>query len=409
MAAVRKDNVFQAKGRRTAEEGQAMEEQKKMGKKRMANVELLRICSMLMIVLMHLLNHGKVLETVEKGSVSYYLTWTIFGISFVSISCYILISGYFLCEASFSFVRLLRLEGQVWFYSAALFIAAAVVLRQPLDMSSLIAAVFPILSCEYWFVTMYAGMLILSPFLNKLLLGLSRKQFRLLLGFLFVLFSLWPNVFFFSPALNFGGGSGVVWFVTVYLFGAYLKRFYVPDGRTARHFLHFLAAGLLIPASRFVIELLLATPLGKIGFLQDLMWGYSIFYEYNSVLVFSAAILLFIAFLNLHIKPGRLQRMILAAAPLSFGVYLLHDNPNVRGFVWETLNPSRLAGAWYLVPGVLLLAAAVFAVCALTEWLRKMIVSLPARLRKKNTVSRPGFSERACAALDEKLFRQNEM
>ena len=49
--------------------------------------------------------------------------------------------------------------------------------------------------------------------------------------------------------------------------------------------------------------------------------------------------------------------MILAAAPLSFGVYLLHDNPNVRGFVWETLNPSRLAGAWYLVPGVLLLAA----------------------------------------------------
>lgn len=95
MAAVRKDNAFQAKGRRTAEEGQAMEEQKKMGKKRMANVELLRICSMLMIVLMHLLNHGKVLETVEKGSVSYYLTWTIFGISFVSISCYILISGYF--------------------------------------------------------------------------------------------------------------------------------------------------------------------------------------------------------------------------------------------------------------------------------------------------------------------------
>ena len=48
MAAVRKDNAFQAKGRRTAEEGQAMEEQKKMGKKRMANVELLRICSMLM-------------------------------------------------------------------------------------------------------------------------------------------------------------------------------------------------------------------------------------------------------------------------------------------------------------------------------------------------------------------------
>ena len=66
--------------------------------------------------------------------------------------------------------------------------------------SSLIAAVFPVLSCEYWFVTMYVGMIVLSPFLNKLLTGLTQRQFRLLLGILFVLFSLWPNVFFFSPA-----------------------------------------------------------------------------------------------------------------------------------------------------------------------------------------------------------------
>jgi len=257
---------------------------------------------------------------------------------------------------------------------------------------------------------MYAGMLILSPFLNKLLLGLSRKQFRLLLGFLFVLFSLWPNVFFFSPALNFGGGSGVVWFVTVYLFGAYLKRFYVPDGRTARHFLHFLAAGLLIPASRFVIELLLATPLGKIGFLQDLMWGYSLFYQYNSVLVLAAALLLFIAFLNLEIRPGGLQRLILAAAPLSFGVYLLHDNPNWRGTLWEWINPSQMADKWYLVPGVLVLAAGIFLICALLEMLRKTAAGLPGRLRRNKEGGRKqGWLERKALKLDEKLLRENEM
>lgn len=384
-----------------------MEKQKNTGKERLPNVELLRICSMLMIVAMHVINHGNVLDTLQKGSVSYFLIWILFGISFVSISSYILISGYFLCETSFSFKRLFRLEGQVWFYSAALCIAAVLILRQPMDMSSLIAAVFPVLSCEYWFVTMYAGMLCLSPFLNKLLLGLSRKQFRLLLGFLFVLFSLWPNVFFFSPALNFGGGSGVVWFVTVYLFGAYLKRFYVPDGRTGRHFLHFLAAALLIPASRFAIELLLVTPLGKIGFLQDLMWGFSLFYQYNSVLVFAAALLLFVAFLNMEIKPGRLQRLILAAAPLSFGVYLIHDNPNWRGALWEWINPSRMAGKWYLVPGVLVLAAGIFLLCALLEMLRKTAASLPGRLRKNKEGI--GWLERQVRKLDEKLLRDNGM
>lgn len=314
--------------------GQTMETQKrKAGKERQANLELLRICSMLMIVMMHLLNHGKILETTAKGSLSYYLVWILFGISFVSISTYILISGYFLCEASFSFRRILKLEGQVWFYSVLLYLVSLVLLRQPFDMSSFIAAVFPVLSCEYWFVTMYVGMIALSPFLNKLLTGLTRRQFQLLICILFVLFSLWPNVFFFSPALNFG--SGVVWFLTVYLFGAYLKRFYRPDGKFGRHLLHFFAAAMLIPASRFLIELLLSTPLGKAGFLQDLMWGYSIFYEYNSVLVFAAAVLLFVAFLNLRIKPGR--------------------------------------------------------------------------LRRKEEAARPGCLERACAVLDEKLFRQNEM
>lgn len=340
-----KNNAFKPIGK-----GQIMETQKReAGKERQANLELLRIFSMLMIVMMHLLNHGKILETTARGSISYYLVWILFGISFVSISTYILISGYFLCETSFSFRRILKLEGQVWFYSVALYLASLLLLRQPFDMSSLIAAVFPVLSCEYWFVTMYVGMIVLSPFLNKLLTGLTQRQFRLLLVILFVLFSLWPNVFFFSPALNFGGGSGVVWFTTVYLSGAYLKRFYRPDGQFGRHLLHFFGAALLIPVSRFLIELLLSTPLGKIGFLQDLMWGYSIFYEYNSVLVFAAAILLFIAFLNLQIKPGRLQRMILAAAPLSFGVYLLHDNPQRKRLCLgnaESLPPGRS-----LVPG----------------------------------------------------------
>lgn len=328
----------------------------------------------------------------------------------MSISTYILISGYFLCETSFSFRRILKLEGQVWFYSVALYLASLLLLRQPFDMSSLIAAVFPVLSCEYWFVTMYVGMIVLSPFLNKLLTGLTQRQFRLLLAILFVLFSLWPNIFFFSPALNFGGGSGVVWFTTVYLSGAYLKRFYRPDGKFGRHLLHFFGAALLIPASRFLIELLLSTPLGKIGFLQDLMWGYSLFYQYNSVLVLAAALLLFIAFLNLEIRPGGLQRLILAAAPLSFGVYLLHDNPNWRGTLWEWINPSQMADKWYLVPGVLVLAAGIFLICALLEMLRKTAAGLPGRLRRNKEGGRKqGWLERKALKLDEKLLRENEM
>lgn len=66
-----KNNAFKPIGK-----GQIMETQKReAGKERQANLELLRIFSMLMIVMMHLLNHGKILETTARGSISYYLVW----------------------------------------------------------------------------------------------------------------------------------------------------------------------------------------------------------------------------------------------------------------------------------------------------------------------------------------------
>lgn len=65
-----KNNAFKPIGK-----GKIMETQKreagKAGKERQANLELLRIFSMLMIVMMHLLNHGKILETTARGSISY--------------------------------------------------------------------------------------------------------------------------------------------------------------------------------------------------------------------------------------------------------------------------------------------------------------------------------------------------
>ncbi len=375
---------------------------------RQLNLELLRILSMLMIVLMHLINHGGVLEWVEDGSPSYYLVWTLFGISFVAINCYVLISGYFLCESRFSFRRIAKTEGQVWFYSILLYLAAVFLFGQEIDISTLVSAVFPVLSCEYWFVTMYIGMLLLSPFVNRLLNGLSRGQFTVLLGICYLLFSVWPTVFFFSVGLNFGGGSGVVWFLVLYITGAYLRRFQGDLKKGSGH-RWLIAACLLalIPASRFAIEGILASPLGKIGFLQDLMWGYSIFYQYHSVLVLAASIALFLAFSELKIKRSGRTAWIGLVAPLTFGVYLLHDNPNLRGTLWGTLEPAGMCGKWYLIPVILGMALGLFAVCAAVEALRRGIFKGIETLLRRARKGKAGPIERLCARLDERIFRKN--
>lgn len=46
-------------------------------------------------------------------------------------------------------------------------------------------------------------------------------------------------------------------------------------------------------------------------------------------------------FQNIKIQGNRPKKIILAIAPLSFGVYLLHDSDFTRAFLWEKIALSR--------------------------------------------------------------------
>lgn len=189
----------------------------------------------------------------------------------------------------------------------------------------------------------------------------------------FVLVSAWPNIFYFSSALNTAGGVSIAWFLVVYLFGAYLRLYYVPDGRFGKRFLRAAAAALLIPVSRFVIEALLKTPLGKISILDDLMWGYSVFFTYSSMLVTAASVLLFAAFLNLKSPAGRAGVLINTVAGASFGVYLIHDHYYIRESLWTRIDGGAWIGKWYLLFACIGMIAAIYAGCTLIEFARQAI------------------------------------
>lgn len=57
-------------------------------------IDLLRIVSMAMIVVLHVLGHGKLLESVEAGSPKYYVLWFMETMAYCSVNCYGLVSGY---------------------------------------------------------------------------------------------------------------------------------------------------------------------------------------------------------------------------------------------------------------------------------------------------------------------------
>ncbi len=185
--------------------------------------------------------------------------------------------------------------------------------------------------------------------------------------------SAWPNIFFYSSTLNTAGGVSISWFLCVYIFGAYIRLYYKPDGKWVSKLILSIALMTALPLSRFFIEWLIKTPVGKLRMLEDLLWGYSVFYNYSSILVTITSILLFITFLNIKIESPTVSRWINIFAGASFGVYLIHDHAYIRENMWTFLKVYSWKGHWYMVPMAVIVTLLLYLAGSLIELLRKKL------------------------------------
>ena len=178
---------------------------------RQSNFELLRICSMLMIVALHILSHGGVSDKLEYGS-SYYFCFSIIrAISDVGVNCFVLLGAYFICEKKFSIVRIIKLETQVLVFSV-LGLGVVFFCGGKVQFNSIIRALTPTISGEYWFVTCYVILLIVAPLLNILISSLNKKQLEFSIVLLLIVFSVVPTVANWGKG-NFSSGNDLAWFI----------------------------------------------------------------------------------------------------------------------------------------------------------------------------------------------------
>ena len=76
-------------------------------KKRDNNLDLLRIISMLMVVCLHTVGWGGLVEgALVPGTANWYLGNAMQTLSLQAVNCFVLISGYFLCTAKFRLSKL---------------------------------------------------------------------------------------------------------------------------------------------------------------------------------------------------------------------------------------------------------------------------------------------------------------
>lgn len=335
-------------------------------KNRDANLDLFRIISMLLIIFLHSIDHSGVLERAEVSSnaMYFYVRFT-YALCQVCVNCYVMLSGYYLVTSTFRLQKLVALWMETVFYSFVLKLLFMVTVQDSVSIISLISCFFPILTGRYWFITIYVGMYLISPFLNKLIHVLNRKEHTILNVCLFILFSLWSSLHPSIAGMNSGGGWGLAWFVVLYLAAAWFRLYYTPKHEPVTLLGIFLLIPLLMAAGQVAAKTV------GIGILQSII---SNWFRYDSAPVYLMTIALFAAFLNIQIQHDRVSKAICSVAPLTLGVYLIHAHANVSPWLWEMLNlPVKMCSAWFPLIQVGYVVF-VFVACTVADALRKVTV-----------------------------------
>lgn len=329
-----------------------------------SNLELLRILCMLLIIGDHL--------TGQSGIADYTTLLSSFAFcligcgSRIACSVFVLIGGWFLCEQPYKTRRPLSLWLSLWLYTVPVTLLCKLA---GLDVSwgALRWAAFPASTRQLWFISDYLLLLLCVPLLNRLLRGLSRPAHRGLLAVLAVPLIVYPTLFGENGAV-----SDTAWmFLYEYLLIAYLRRW--PDNRLA-HLLQHRAAALGLGLGLPLLNTILRAVLETRGLTDGKAFQYMAYYRtaLGALPNLLAALALFYLFKGLDLG---CVRWVNALAGTTLGVYILHQVPAFRGFLWNGLLQAEAHRG--SVGYTLLAILAVFLGCAAVDALRTALVMRP--------------------------------
>lgn len=329
-------------------------------KNRVPGADLLRIVCMLMILTSHFFVHGGVLGALSPGEPYFVICWIIEAFCYVMVNCYALITGYFQSQTNFKLKKLLLLWGQIAFWSGGLYLVLSFTGRVDFSWSGFLNAAFPVTMQRYWFATAYVILYAISPLLNFVIDRMNHREHAVCLAVLCGIFVVFRNFTYWSDFANLHGGYSWASLTVLYMMGAYLYR-YPP--RIRHPLLWYAALSLITAASRIVLTNLYY----RFGFDSSYI---KLFMQYNSVPVVAASVCLFVFFVNLKLDNRFVRWLIRFFSPAAFGVYLIHEQKEVKELLWDFLMPSRYTSSAFLLPYLVFVVVSVFSICAVLDKLR---------------------------------------
>ncbi len=330
--------------------------------KRNYGIDLLRIVSMLMVLILHILGAGGILDGTEKLSLNYELAWLLETSAYGAVNCYALISGYVGYKAKYRYTNLAVLWLQVLLYSVGFTVAFALFFPGTVHVMDVLRSFFPVLSNYGWYFTCYFALFFLMPPLNHLINTMSEKSLKILCGSIlggsFLSTVAGGNIFQLSD------GYSVIWLAALYLLGGCLGRFGWFKG-VKKGYLGLIYGGCVIASwgAKYLLET------------QDCPWIKEFTYpdmliRYTSPTILIGAVALLLCFAQINL-PKLLRNVIKFLAPAAFGVYIIHMHPQL----WNRIIVGQYVeyageSPWMMIVKVLATAVVLYVLLSVVDLIR---------------------------------------
>ena len=320
---------------------------------RKSNFELLRILLIIMIITLHYLNGsiGGALSNVPVKSFNYYLINAIESLCIVAVNVFIIITGYFSYKKnSIKVSKVVHLFSLCIFYGVLIYLGMIFFKHIAINKESI--GIFIKTIFNRWFVLTYIVLYLMIPFINKVIDGLSKKNLKILIltnVFFFYIFST-----FYINTLIHDNGYGIINFVSLYLIGAYIAKYY-----EKKEIKKYLTIGIYILCA--ILTTLMSLYTKKEAF------------AYSNIFNVIGAISLFLTFKNMNIKDKKIINKI---STYTFSTYIIHENAFLGIILYQSLfKCNNYYNSNLLIVNLFYTVLGIYVICILIEFIRRLLFS----------------------------------
>lgn len=335
-------------------------------------IDLLRIVSMFMVVVLHVLGAGGLLEA--TSGVNNKIVWFLEILSFCAVNCYGLISGYVGYKSKFKLTSIFVLWLQVFIYNLGIYLIFLLFGKLEFSFTVLKEMLFPVCSERYWYFTAYFALFFIMPILNFVLEKFEKKKLGNILVIFFVLFSVCSTIFN-KDIFHLSNGYSMYWLIYLYLVGAYVGKYNIFNIFSK---IKLISIYFILCTFTFIFKFCL---IFFSKYIPSLYQYNMMFVNYISPTIFISSVCLLLLFSKINFS--KIKKIIEFFSPISFGVYLLHVQPLVFERIWAfKFVCFAKINAISLIFIVLGLSFGIYLILALIDFVRsKLFLSLKIKER----------------------------